>query len=302
MGDAFARALDVLANPTARPDALLHAADALRSAFEGGAVEGSAVEGGAAAGSVAVRGSAEAGRAVIELYERAAAHGIDEARTALGMLFVHGAHRLRIPRDEQRGLGALRAAALAGRRDAIVTYVRAAHAADTTAGRRFHADAADMLNRLLDTDPAPDLLVLAAWMLQSGHGYVPDPLRARALLERAAAAGDADALFELAVYGVRNIAGVEGGAAALARLRAAAERGHARAMANLGGRYATGDGVVRDMYEAVQWYQRAAAAGNARAAYVLAVMFDSGRDVQRDAVRAAHYREAAGRLATDRSR
>src|SRR5438128_223812 len=73
---------------------------------------------------------------------------------------------------------------------------------------------------------------------------------------------------------------------ALVWCKRAGEAGNARAMANLGGFYATGRGVGKDESLAVQWYEKAANAGHGKAAAILGVMFAAGQGAPVDRGRA----------------
>ena len=195
----------------------------------------------------------------------------------------------------RRGPPAMHGAAT-GDREAAVAFIRATHFASPDVAEQFTADAAGHLNTLLGQNPDPSLLVLAAWMLHAGEGYAPDPARARAMLDVAAAAGDSDAHFELYVFDAQGVAGPVDEDSSLRHLRAAADAGHPRAMGNLGGMYATGTGVEHDEAQSLEWYRRAAHAGNARAAYNLSVMHATGLGASVDAERSARYRELATEL------
>lgn len=198
--------------------------------------------------------------------------------------------------DVDEALALFRMAADRGSRDDVVQFVRVAHFSESPAIASWHSEAAGRLNQLLATDPDPELLVLAAWMLQAGHGYAQDVARARQMLTAAAERGSADAHFELYVYDSRGMAGPVDPAAALAHLRAAAEGGNTRAMANLGGMYATGNGVPVDEAESVRWYRLAADAGHARAAHTLSVMYARGEGAPQDRELAEHYAQLAEEL------
>ena len=59
-------------------------------------------------------------------------------------------------------------------------------------------------------------------------------------------------------------------------------------------RYAKGQGVARDDYDAVKWFRKAAAQGHAESQYSLGVMYENGRGVMKDESEAAKwYRKAA---------
>jgi TPR repeat protein len=64
--------------------------------------------------------------------------------------------------------------------------------------------------------------------------------------------------------------------------RAAAERGHAKAMSALGYQYMLGLGVKKDATEAVRWWRRAAARGNADAMTNLGAAYAQGEGVAQD--------------------
>ena len=63
-----------------------------------------------------------------------------------------------------------------------------------------------------------------------------------------------------------------------------AERGNARAQANLGFMYDRGEGVTQDYKQAVKWYRKSAQRGNADAQYNLALMYELGTGVTQDSV------------------
>ncbi|MEH1101762.1 tetratricopeptide repeat protein [Micromonospora sp. CPCC 205561] len=110
---------------------------------------------------------------------------------------------------------------------------------------------------------------------------------------RAAAAGNADAMFELHVlYGTGDVVPPDEEAAREWLLRAA-DRDHPRALYNVAAAHASGRGFPRDEAAAAGWYERAAAAGNARAAATLGVMYLLGSGVPTDAGRAAGWFDRA---------
>jgi alpha/beta superfamily hydrolase len=86
--------------------------------------------------------------------------------------------------------------------------------------------------------------------------------------------------------------------------QAAAERGNADAQNDLAVMYDAGNGVTEDDAEAVRWYRRAAAAGNPSAQYNLGLMYANGEGVARDRTRAYVWLSVADVTsggATDRS-
>ncbi len=64
--------------------------------------------------------------------------------------------------------------------------------------------------------------------------------------------------------------------------RKAAEAGDAEAALGLGGAYASGRGVPKDVEEAARWFRQAAEAGNAEAARRLGIRFLEGLGVERN--------------------
>jgi TPR repeat protein len=64
--------------------------------------------------------------------------------------------------------------------------------------------------------------------------------------------------------------------------RKAAEQGYARAQLNLGLMYESGKGVLEDDKQAVDWYRKAAKQGYARAQLNLGLMYAAGEGVLQD--------------------
>lgn len=97
-------------------------------------------------------------------------------------------------------------------------------------------------------------------------GERPDYRAARTWLRQAADGDIATAWFALGVLDLREPENSAAYRAACASFTHAAERGVARAAANLGAMYEHGIACVRDATAALDWYRRAAAHGNAEAA------------------------------------
>ncbi len=135
---------------------------------------------------------------------------------------------------------------------------------------------------LTGADAAPADAVLAALAAN-------DPVKARALAEPLAAAGDLEAQVALGkIYenglGVRPDIGL-----ALEHYSAAAVNGSADAQIALGRIAYEGGGVYPDYERAAGWFRLAAAAGDARAEVRLGRMLADGKGVRRDSVAAAHH-------------
>lgn len=238
----------------------------------------------------------DATRLMLYLYEEAGNAGIGGAWTALADLHHDPGNIPGLSPHPERALTFARRGALTGDRDATVAFIEAVHFAPEEIFDGMYGEAAAHLNTLLADDPEPHLLTLAAWMMTAGQGYAVDLKRARALLRKAAASGDADAHFELYVFNRNGVGRKPDDASALRHLRSAAEAGHSRAMANLGGMYATGRGVPADDALALHWYERAAEAGDLRSARNLAAMYATGRGAPQDLELSHRYREVSAAL------
>jgi len=125
-------------------------------------------------------------------------------------------------------------------------------------------------------DDVVSLSQLGLMQLIGKAGLLADSKAAKTLLERAAAQGDADAQFNLAVL-FEEGRGVTQEAPAAARYYAlAAAQGHLAAQTNLGLLYIEGRGVKRNLATAYQWIEAAASRGYAKASYALGVMEAEG--------------------------
>lgn len=118
---------------------------------------------------------------------------------------------------------------------------------------------------------------------------------------RAAAQGNIDALWHVAVMEHKGIGTTKNPTRALQLHRKAAERGQAEAIYALGIAYANGDGVEQDYTSALMWLARAAAFedphGNnpvrAQAQEAIGGMYESGYGVNTDVVLAYAWHKAA---------
>jgi TPR repeat protein len=98
----------------------------------------------------------------------------------------------------------------------------------------------------------------------------------------------ADAVLEMS-FNAHSLVGV-----ARQVLAQSAEQIDAQAQNDLGDRYATGQGVVKDQAEAVKWYRKAAEQNDAEAQNNLGACYANGQGVAKDEVEAVKwYREAA---------
>ncbi|TIL42862.1 peptidoglycan-binding protein [Mesorhizobium sp.] len=117
-----------------------------------------------------------------------------------------------------------------------------------------------------------------------------------AALRDAAAGGDAKALFEIGSRYAESRGVKQDMAAAAKWYEKSAELGFAPAEYRIGNFYEKGTGVARDVKKAKTWYQLAAAQGNASAMHNLAVLFAMAADGVTDNESAAHWFQAAADL------
>jgi hypothetical protein len=116
------------------------------------------------------------------------------------------------------------------------------------------------------------------------------------LIERAAAAGDVDAVDYLGWFYDHGRVVARDLARAVSHYRRAAEGGQRHAQWRLGVMLDLGEGVAPDPVEAVRWFRKAADQGSSNAIASLAAMYANGRGVAQDFSEAQRlYREAARR-------
>ncbi|MEI9415441.1 SEL1-like repeat protein, partial [Mesorhizobium sp. Cs1321R2N1] len=117
-----------------------------------------------------------------------------------------------------------------------------------------------------------------------------------AALRDAAAGGDAKALFEVGSRYAESRGVKEDMAVAARWYEKSAELGFAPAEYRIGNFYEKGIGVARDIKKSKTWYQLAAAQGNASAMHNLAVLFAMAADGATDNESAAHWFQEAADL------
>lgn len=127
-------------------------------------------------------------------------------------------------------------------------------------------------------------------LYREGRAMPADYAKARHWYGRAAAAGDARAIYQLGLMEELGQGGAKDDAAAIGHYRRAAETGLVAAQARLGLALAR----TGQTSEAVTWLTRAAEAGDATAANNLGVILEQGKGVAKDPAQAARwYRQAA---------
>ena len=83
-------------------------------------------------------------------------------------------------------------------------------------------------------------------------------------------------------------------AADVENYRKAAEQGDAKAQYNLSSCYFKGDGVRKDIEQAILWLRRSAKQGDAQAQFNLGVCYEKGYGVSKDQTQAVYwYRKSA---------
>lgn len=151
--------------------------------------------------------------------------------------------------------------------------------ADALIERASFEQAAKILRALADHGVAPAITRLGI-LHHLGRGVPEDDTKAFRLFERAAAAGDAEAMFWVARMTLlgqgppRDDPDADRNAAVW--FFEAARRGHAEAQYYLGILFLAGTGVERSPREAQKWFSRAAASGHDAAR-----QFTEQRDAQR---------------------
>eukprot|EP00038_Savillea_parva_P018184 m.22608 g.22608 ORF g.22608 m.22608 type:complete len:385 (+) comp4005_c0_seq1:22-1176(+) len=81
---------------------------------------------------------------------------------------------------------------------------------------------------------------------------------------------------------------------AMSLLRVAADQGHGDAQHTMGNVYENGQGVRRDYKEAMRWYRLAADNGQSQSMHNIAVLYDNGTGVARDLAKAVRWYRRAG--------
>jgi localization factor PodJL len=128
----------------------------------------------------------------------------------------------------------------------------------------------------------PDASYEVAIRFAQGHHAPPDLAMAAAWLDRAARAGLAPAQFRLGSMYEKGL-GVRKDFAEARRLyEAAAAKGHAKAMHNLAVLYAGGIDGAPDFTAAAEWFRKAAAYGVVDSQYNLGILYARGSGVERD--------------------
>jgi TPR repeat protein len=162
------------------------------------------------------------------------------------------------------------------------------------------AQAHDITQTLCAADPAnADALYHLGLITCQGFGTAADPAQAAAIQVKAAALGQASAMFEAYIHYETGLGVAQDSARGFSYLEQAANAGHPRALYNMGAACATGKMVPRDMARAAAWYEKASNAGNLRATVTLATMYATGDGVDKDLERAGELFDEAEYMGVD---
>ncbi len=142
---------------------------------------------------------------------------------------------------------------------------------------RYLTALTEATKRAQKNDPAA--MTLLGELYANGYGVGRDDSKAAQWYKLAAAGGDRNALFALAMFDFEGRAGPRNEADGAHLLEAAAKLGHAAAAYDLGLLYLQGKQFPQDFARAAQLFKQAADAGNQEAQYALAVMLKEGRGV-----------------------
>ena len=139
-------------------------------------------------------------------------------------------------------------------------------------------------------------------LYHNGQGVAQDYAKAREWYEKAAAKGDESAMFNLGLLYHNGFGVAQDYAKARAWYEKAAAKGQASAMFNLGLLYHNGYGVAQDYARAREWFGKAADEGNASAMFNLGVLYDNGFGVAKDYAKAREWYEKAAARGHARAR
>lgn len=208
-------------------------------------------------------------REAFPLFRQAANAGSAEAMGFLGIAYMAGEGTARQPELANHWLKRAR-----DKRDARGMYALGVAYERGDGVTRNDRWARHWYQAAAEEKSYPEAMRNLARLYEKAHG---DSL-ALVWLQRAAAAGSADAMVDLGtmLQGRRDLQG------ALRWYSAAARAGSARGMFALGQAYQDGSGVAQDYAQARAWYLRAVDAGSADAMNNLGVLYHNGWGVKAD--------------------
>lgn len=139
---------------------------------------------------------------------------------------------------------------------------------------------AEATKRAQKNDPAA--MTLIGEIYAKGLGVGRDDSKAAQWYKLAAAHGDSDAMFALAMFDFTGRAGPRDPEEGARLLTEAAKLGHPLAAYNLGLLYLDGKQFPQDYKRAAELFRQAARAGNPEAQYALATLYKEGQGVPKD--------------------
>jgi TPR repeat protein len=128
----------------------------------------------------------------------------------------------------------------------------------------------------------PTAMTLLGELYASGLGVPQDDQRAAEWYRLAAARGDSNAMFALAIFAIKGRAGPRDRQATTQWLAAAAKLGHPIAAYDLALLYIEGQMFPQDLNRAAELLRMAAQSGSADAQYALGTFYKTGRGVPQD--------------------
>ena len=206
-----------------------------------------------------------------------AAHGRSEDLYHLGVMFERG---ISVEKSARQAKVWYKKAAELGHADAQFALARGFESSE-------HGQAVQWYRRAAAQGHADAQCALAALQMQ-GIGAAHDPVSALAWYAMAAEQGHASAQFALA-----TLLKKDSNAIAFDAISRSAAAGQAQAQCAMGERYAQGDGVAQNWFEACRWYDMAAQQGDATAQCALAVCYADGKGVKQDIAHAFIWFEKA---------
>jgi TPR repeat protein len=155
--------------------------------------------------------------------------------------------------------------------------------------RGYFITAFSLATDRVTNDADPKAMTLLGELYAEGLGVPQDDRRAAEWYKLAAARGDSNAMFALAMFALNGRAGSRDRDASTRWLTAAAKLGHPLAAYDLALLYIEGQMFPQDFSRAAEFLRIAAQAGSADAQYALGTFYKTGRGVPQDARQAAQW-------------
>lgn len=236
-------------------------------------------------------------------YRMAAGKGVSFAQAALGDLYANG---LGVPPYRSEAVALWTRAAAAGEQRARVNLAISYRFGLGTARDLYRAEC--LLKLAAEQGDTVAQVILGDLHYQDQGAERPaDFAEARNWYSRAAGAGDAAALYNLALMSFDEKKDAQTLGQSIELIRKAAEQGLPQAAAALGYAYLTGQGVEQDLAEALKWNRLAVMQKEPGALANLGAMHEHGLGVRRDLVTAymwydlaASFGSAEGKEGLDR--